>query len=83
MISCPCCSRLLLPHIRSDAQIHWFCRHCWQDMPVFSLTTVSLTEIMVEKISRNFYNKERLNKADSIYQRQTIDGRVELQDVLV
>ncbi|BCL36107.1 hypothetical protein NSMS1_25540 [Nostoc sp. MS1] len=52
-------------------------------MPVFSLTTVSLTEIMVEKISRNFYNKERLNKADSIYQRQTIDGRVELQDVLV
>ncbi|MBW4646620.1 MAG: hypothetical protein KME23_27145 [Goleter apudmare HA4340-LM2] len=35
MIYCPCCSGLLLPHIRSS-QIYWFCRHCWQEMPVFA-----------------------------------------------
>ncbi|BAY38088.1 hypothetical protein NIES2111_24330 [Nostoc sp. NIES-2111] len=77
MISCPCCSGVLLPHIRSDAKIHWFCRHCWQDMPVFSLTTpISFNEIIVKKISHNFHSKEQANKADSIYQHQTIDVRV-------
>lgn len=82
MISCPCCSGLLLPHIRSDAQIHWFCRHCWQDMPVFSIKTpVSFTGIIVERFSRNFHNKQQTNKADSFSQHQTINQRVELQDV--
>jgi len=32
MITCPCCSRQLLRHIRQN-QIHWFCRSCWQSMP--------------------------------------------------
>ena len=36
MPSCPCCSDQLLRHIRS-AQIYWFCRSCWQEMPVFNL----------------------------------------------
>jgi hypothetical protein len=82
MISCPCCSGLLLPHIRSDAKIHWFCRHCWQDMPVFSLTTTAgFTETIVERMSRNFQQKEQSNQFDSICQDQTIDRRVELQNV--
>ncbi|WP_460208058.1 hypothetical protein [Scytonema sp. NUACC21] len=32
---CPCCSHQLLRHIRSN-EIYWFCRSCWQDMPVVS-----------------------------------------------
>jgi len=32
MISCPCCSNQVLRHIRSH-QIHWFCRHCWLEIP--------------------------------------------------
>lgn len=32
---CPCCSYVLSRHIRGG-EIHWFCRHCWQDMPLFS-----------------------------------------------
>ncbi|HEY9803667.1 MAG TPA: hypothetical protein V6D25_25215 [Leptolyngbyaceae cyanobacterium] len=82
MITCPCCSGLLLPHIRSDAQIHWFCRHCWQDMPVFSLKTpVYFTRIRVESFSHNFHNQQQSYNFDSISQRQTINGWVALQDV--
>ncbi|HIK03103.1 MAG TPA: hypothetical protein IGS40_00060 [Trichormus sp. M33_DOE_039] len=58
MISCPCCSGLLLPHIRGS-EIHWFCRHCWQDMPVFYRENPSsLVELMVSKFSRTFDPQE-------------------------
>jgi hypothetical protein len=30
---CPCCSYLLLAHIRLDT-IYWHCRHCYQEMPL-------------------------------------------------
>ncbi|MBF2062939.1 MAG: hypothetical protein IGS39_00665 [Calothrix sp. C42_A2020_038] len=32
---CPCCSDILLRHIQGNT-IHWFCRTCWQKMPVFN-----------------------------------------------
>lgn len=32
MSDCPCCSNQMLRHVRSH-QVHWFCRHCWQEMP--------------------------------------------------
>lgn len=35
MNNCPCCSHTLLKHIRRN-KIYWFCRNCWQSMPVFS-----------------------------------------------
>lgn len=58
MITCPCCSGLLLPHIR-HSEVHWFCRHCWQDMPVFSMQNPgSLVEIIVGKLSGGFEPKE-------------------------
>ena len=31
---CPCCSDTLLKHIR-HSEIYWFCRTCWQEMPLF------------------------------------------------
>ncbi|HBE17117.1 MAG TPA: hypothetical protein DEG17_16845 [Cyanobacteria bacterium UBA11149] len=36
MSNCPCCSNKLLRHIRAH-QIYWFCRHCWQEMPVIDM----------------------------------------------
>ncbi|OLP18338.1 hypothetical protein BST81_11120 [Leptolyngbya sp. 'hensonii'] len=30
---CPCCETVLLYHVKGQ-QGYWFCRHCWQDMPV-------------------------------------------------
>jgi len=30
---CPCCSNMLLPHLRSG-EVHWRCSHCYQEMPV-------------------------------------------------
>jgi len=43
MTSCPCCAHLLLRHIRHQ-QMYWFCRQCWQEMPVLVETpdTVSV-----------------------------------------
>jgi hypothetical protein len=36
MTTCPCCSGVLLRHVRRDG-VYWFCNHCWQEMPDFSL----------------------------------------------
>jgi DNA-directed RNA polymerase subunit M/transcription elongation factor TFIIS len=35
---CPCCSDVLLKHVNSH-ETYWFCRQCWQEMPVFDLNT--------------------------------------------
>jgi hypothetical protein len=35
MTTCPCCSNQLLRHIRNNQRV-WFCRHCWQEMPLFT-----------------------------------------------
>ncbi|WP_339394240.1 hypothetical protein [Nostoc sp. UHCC 0870] len=51
MTNCPCCSRLLLRHIR-DSEVHWFCPHCWQDMPVFYRENPnSFVDILVSNFS--------------------------------
>lgn len=34
MTDCPCCSNQMLRHARHH-EVYWFCRHCWQEMPVF------------------------------------------------
>ncbi|EKQ69746.1 hypothetical protein OsccyDRAFT_2391 [Leptolyngbyaceae cyanobacterium JSC-12] len=32
MHRCPCCSEVLLRHVRHGS-VYWFCTHCWQEMP--------------------------------------------------
>jgi hypothetical protein len=47
---CPCCSGILLQHVRGS-EIAWFCRHCWQDMPVLNCNRSGLlTETRKEEI---------------------------------
>lgn len=33
MSNCPCCSTPFLRHIH-HRQVYWFCRSCWQEMPL-------------------------------------------------
>ncbi|MFW6359769.1 MAG: hypothetical protein ACOC0N_11240 [Chroococcales cyanobacterium] len=33
MSDCPCCSHRLLRHIRKN-EVYYFCRNCWQEMPL-------------------------------------------------
>lgn len=35
--NCPCCSSPMLHHLR-HRQEYWFCRKCWQEMPVLSMS---------------------------------------------
>lgn len=41
MNTCPCCSSPLLRHMRGH-EVYWFCRHCWQAMPVLSTKKITL-----------------------------------------
>ncbi|MBW4555478.1 MAG: hypothetical protein KME59_05980 [Trichormus sp. ATA11-4-KO1] len=76
---CPCCSGILLPHIRVSG-IAWFCRHCWQDMPVYSWeNSSSLAESVVEELPINRQNRE--NHRIYASQRKTITGWIGRQNV--
>ncbi|MFB2737692.1 hypothetical protein [Umezakia ovalisporum] len=56
---CPCCSGLLLPHVRASG-FAWFCRHCWQDMPVYNRVNSSLLEeVFVQKIAEKIENRHQ------------------------
>ncbi len=33
--TCPCCSNKLIHHI-SNHRDYWFCRRCWQEMPLIN-----------------------------------------------
>lgn len=34
---CPCYSDVLLQHVRRG-ETYWFCRNCWQEMPVLGVS---------------------------------------------
>ncbi|MDM9382756.1 hypothetical protein QUB80_18855 [Chlorogloeopsis sp. ULAP01] len=56
---CPCCSNPLLLHIRGS-ETYWFCRHCWQEMPVLSReNSSSLREMMIEKLMNKLQNQAK------------------------
>jgi uncharacterized Zn finger protein (UPF0148 family) len=38
--SCPCCGGSLLRHAR-QGEIYWFCKTCWQEVPLLSVNRVS------------------------------------------
>ncbi|OLP16712.1 hypothetical protein BST81_19955 [Leptolyngbya sp. 'hensonii'] len=43
MKKCPCCSQVLLRHIRQNGP-YWFCTHCRQEMP----DLISIRSLMME-----------------------------------
>jgi DNA-directed RNA polymerase subunit M/transcription elongation factor TFIIS len=73
MSYCPCCSNTLLQHIRGS-EVYWFCRHCWQEMPVWEENSNSLSKEIVEvedvpnilrhqkKATTNAFNSKRVSR---------------------
>ncbi|MDH6060172.1 hypothetical protein NWP17_06935 [Chrysosporum bergii ANA360D] len=78
---CPCCSGLLLPHIRVSG-FAWFCRRCWQDMPVYNRLTSGLPEqVMTEKTADKIHNRD--NQIFFTSKGKTITGWIGVQDLPV
>ncbi len=79
---CPCCSGLLLPHIRVSG-FAWFCRHCWQDMPVFYLENPSsLEKAFADNVAEKI---QPIDNNHIVYpsKGKTITGWIGLKDVAV
>ncbi|MBE9233177.1 hypothetical protein IQ231_16220 [Cuspidothrix issatschenkoi LEGE 03284] len=75
---CPCCTDSLLHHIRGS-ESYWFCRSCWQEMPV--LTQRHITEVpkpILAKLAKNIFTSDRYGQS---YQqdglRSTLEGKWE------
>jgi hypothetical protein len=74
---------LLLEHIRG-AETYWFCRHCWQEMPVYNLSESSLfTEPVMRKLPRKPQKEKRRNTTVYASQWQPITEWIGLQDLSV
>jgi ribosomal protein L37AE/L43A len=41
--SCPCCGGSLLRHVRHGT-VYWFCKTCWQEVPLLSVSPISNVE---------------------------------------
>jgi hypothetical protein len=75
---CPCCTDSLLHHIRGS-ESYWFCRSCWQEMPV--LTQGRTTEVpkpILAKLAKNIFTSDHYGQS---YQqdglRSTLEGKWE------
>ncbi|WP_392533564.1 hypothetical protein [Nostoc sp. C117] len=78
---CPCCSGLLLEHVRGR-QTYWFCRHCWQEMPVYNWNeSSSFAEAVIGKILTTSQKSERSNSTVYASQRQSISGWIGIQEL--
>lgn len=60
MTNCPCCSNQMLRHVR-QREVYWFCRECWQEMPVYNLSVSSLQKYDSSP-SRNLVTRLRIKK---------------------
>jgi hypothetical protein len=77
---CPCCSGVLLQQVRRS-EITWFCRHCWQDMPVLNCNRSGLlTEVIREELPSK--PKLRENATSYVSQHQRITGWIGVKDVI-
>lgn len=78
---CPCCSSLLLEHIRG-AESYWFCRHCWQEMPVYNLNkSSSLIEAVQEKLLRKPQQVKSINTTIYASKWQSVTEWIELEEM--
>lgn len=59
---CPCCSDKLIHHISYDRD-YWFCRGCWQEMPVIASNVITQKSNSV-----NGYQKSQFKSFNKIKQ---------------
>lgn len=50
--NCPCCGSSLLRHVR-HGQLYWFCKTCWQEVPLLDGDSVPSIETLpsIETVS--------------------------------
>ncbi|ARV61741.1 hypothetical protein BZZ01_26740 [Nostocales cyanobacterium HT-58-2] len=41
--ACPCCGGSLLRHVR-HGEVYWFCKTCWQEVPVLTINHIPKVE---------------------------------------
>lgn len=60
---CPCCTDILLRHTNTNG-VYWFCRTCWQSMPV---SEYKKSDLLTEMSFRNLSQViNKLEKATSL-----------------
>ena len=81
MSYCPCCSDLLLQHIRGS-EIYWFCRHCWQEMPVWEAKqSSSLSEQVVEDLPTIRQHNKKSSATVLSNKRKSRSGWIGIHDI--
>jgi hypothetical protein len=79
---CLCCSGVLLQQVRGS-EIGWFCRHCWQDMPVLTCNTSGLLEdALREEIPNKPKIRQKAQATSYVSQHKKITGWIGVKDVL-
>lgn len=68
---CPCCTDILLRHTKGNG-VYWFCRTCWQVMPVSEYKKSDLlTDLSLANLSQVI---NKLEKASSLTTAQQTDN---------
>ncbi|BAY22274.1 hypothetical protein NIES2100_20370 [Calothrix sp. NIES-2100] len=81
MSYCPCCSNLMLQHLRGS-DVYWFCRHCWQEMPVLGeRNTSSFLEEVVEDLPTILSQRKNTNAEFAKNKRLRRSGWIGIQDI--
>ena len=79
MNTCPCCSNILLRHIHSN-QAYWFCRNCWQEMPVFTCLKSNFSEeLFISESPRKVQKAKKVNTKISVNSPEIIHGWIGTQ----
>ncbi|OUL22956.1 hypothetical protein [Nostoc sp. 106C] len=79
MSYCPCCSNILLQHLRGS-EVYWFCRHCWQEMPVWEVNSTSLSEVL-EDSPRILQHQKKASTNVSASKRKSRNGWIGVHDI--
>ncbi|MBD2440879.1 hypothetical protein [Nostoc sp. FACHB-110] len=80
---CLCCSEVLLQQVRGS-EITWFCRHCWQDMPVLSCHLAGLLNRGIkEELPSTSQLRENVQATTYTSSQNKITGWIGVKDALV
>ena len=68
---CPCCTDILLRHTNGNG-VYWFCRTCWQAMPVSEYNKSDLlTKMSLRHLSQVIERMEEVNSLTVCQNRNT------------
>lgn len=81
MYYCPCCKDSLLKHIRGQ-ETYWFCRSCWQEMPILTQRhSTAIPQPILEKLSKKIINPQPSLRDAYVSKRRSLANNMVLQSV--